>query len=222
VIDSLDKDKKIWPKIFQYVREAVFGIRNLAVRATSDNMTPKGLVYMVTDACNSRCTHCDIWCQKPSGDLLTPDELAGALGDNLFKNINYIINTGGEPALRNDLTDILLAQHRMIPQARIQLSTNALLPKRVVQVLETILEHGASVDLGTSIDGIGQEHDQIRGVEGNFSKLESLFDMLAPLKDKYGTNLSVAAQFTISDANVHALPGVRAYMKKRDIGLLEG
>lgn len=208
--------------IYKGIKITVNGTKNLVLRNTGESLKPRWLVFMTTDRCNSRCEHCNIWQQEPTENPLTAEEIGKTLSAPLFRGVEYILNTGGEAALRNDLEEIILTQHRVLPKARIQLSTNGLLPERVINTVKSALEHDVCVDLGTSIDGIGEDHDRIRGVKGNFDKVDYLLHQLIPLREKHGNRLFIGAQITLSEHNLDSLEKVRAYTREMNISLLEG
>lgn len=204
------------------IKGTVYGLRNLVLRATSGALRPRWLMFAVTDRCNSRCKHCDIWRKKPAKDPLMPKEIEKMLSDPLFEGVEYILNSGGEPTLRADLEEIFLAEHKALPKARLQLSTNGLLPERVVDLVKFAVQHDINLDVGTSVDGVGEKHDQIRGVKGNFKKVDYLIDELISLRARYGERLRIGAQVTLFDFNLDSLEKVRAYAQRLDIDLLEG
>lgn len=195
--------------------------KNLVFRALDIPLRPKGLVFMVTDKCNSRCMHCNIWRQKPVDNPLTAQEIEKLFSDKLFEKVEYVICTGGEPSVRNDLGDIFLGLHKAMPNATLQLSTNGLLPERVIKVVNMAMENGIRMDVGVSIDGIGKKNDQIRGVEGSFEKVDRLFSELVNLRSRYEGKLTIAAGIVISDLTLDSIYAVREYVKKQDIGLVE-
>ena len=209
-------------QILQVIEGTGYGLRNTVLRATGESLNPKRLVFMTTDRCNSRCKLCDIWQGEATKEPLTPREIETALSDPLFKGVEYILNTGGEPSLRDDLEEIILTEHKVLPGARIQLSTNGLLPQRAIDVVKSALKHNIKIDLGTSIDGIGEKHDEIRGVKGNFEKVDYLLHELIPLRERYGDRLSIGVQMTLFDLNLDSLEEVRAYTRGLNIDLLEG
>ena len=199
----------------------IYGTKNIILRATSESLRPRWLWFEVTDRCNSRCIYCDIWHKKTTSDLLTPEEIEKILSDPLFKNVEYIINSGGEPTLRRDLREIILAEHRALPRARIQLSTNGLLPERVIDVVKFAIHNGIDMDVGTSLDAVGEEHDFIRGVKGNFKKVDFLLHNLVDLRNRYGhKRITPTFGFTLTDRTLPFLNDVRTYANKLDIDFL--
>lgn len=186
------------------------------------NKLPKleRLVFEVIDACNSRCKHCNIWRSKPTENILTPKEIEKIFSDNLFKDLKYIIITGGEPVLRNDIEDVILSIHKVIPNAKITLSTNGLLPQRVIDVVMTAIKNDICIDVGVSLDGIGEKHDFIRGVRGNFEKVDHLLRELSTLREGYKDKLAVTVGHTLSNLTADTLRETVAYAQRLNLGFL--
>jgi len=199
------------------IKSAAKAPRNLILRATNRALKPRWLVFEVTDRCNSRCQHCDIWSREPTRDALTTQEIEKALSDPLFGQIEYILNTGGEPFLRRDLEEVILIEHKVLPEARIQLSTNGLLPKRVIHVVKSALRHDINIEVGVSLDGIGEKHDLIRGVKGNFEKVDWLLHELSALRENHQDKLHIEAGMVLSDLTLHSLEEIRRYVAKFNI-----
>jgi len=53
-----------------------------------------------------------------------------------------------------------------------------LLPKKVFDVVTSLVEKGLRITVGISLDGVGDNHDVPRGVKGNFIKVEKLINDL--------------------------------------------
>ena len=177
----------------------------------------------VTDKCNSRCRTCNIWAQKPIDNPLTPDEIYKTLSDPVFKDVDYIINSGGEPTVREDLIPFLRSEHLALPNAVIQLSTNGLQPEKVIKVVEYFHENFPSMkmEIGTSLDGIGADHDNERRVEGNYAKVTYLIDELIKLREKYGRDrLTIGFGTVVTDRTIDSIPALRHYADERGIGML--
>ena len=212
---------EIAKKIVRSIKNSISGVKNLIFRSLNIPLKPKWVVLMITDRCNSRCSHCNIWRTKPTQNPLTPKEIENVFKDKLFKNVEYILGTGGEATVRDDLEEIYLGLHRALPKARLQLSTNALLPERVIKLVNTAMQNNINLDVGVSLDGIGETHDRIRGVKGNFEKADWLLHKLVEIRKKYKDRLGVIAGIVVSDLTVNSIYDVRSYTKKLGIGLVE-
>ncbi|TRZ80982.1 radical SAM protein [bacterium] len=207
-------------KISRVSKNSLKSAKNLAIRNSGKPMKPRWLVFMPTGNCNSHCQHCNIWQNPPKSKPLSLKEITQALQDPLFKNICEIINTGGEVSLRNDLAEIIYIEHKILPKAKLQMSTNALLPQKILDVSKRLLKNNIPISIGVSLDGIGEKHDKIRGVPGNFKKADFLLKELVSLRKKYSKNLEFAIGFTLSDLTLESLNEVNDYGKKLDIDVL--
>ena len=184
-------------------------------------MSPQliGVNFEVTDACNSRCKHCNIWHSKTTKDILTCKEIEKIFSNNHFKDLEKVIITGGEPVLRHDLEEIILLIHKILPNIRVALSTNGLLPQRVIDVIKTAIEHDVLIDVGVSLDGIREKHDSIRGVRGNFEKVDYLLHELALLRKKH-EYLGIVVAHTLSNLTVDTFKETMEYAQSLNVGFL--
>jgi MoaA/NifB/PqqE/SkfB family radical SAM enzyme len=85
--------------------------------------------------------------------------------------------SGGEPTLREDLVAIVETFYRVNGVRSINDPANGTLPERLRETVASIFDRCAEirVNLNLALDGIGDTHDRIRGVPGNFERaLESL------------------------------------------------
>ncbi len=217
---TMDIIKAVGIEGFTAVKDTICGAKNLVLRAMDKPLKPRLLVFEVTDACNSRCVHCDIWRKPPAKDMLTCQEIEKMLNDDLFTDLESILITGGEPVLRRDLAEIILAMHRAAPRAGMLLSTNGLLPQRVINVVQAALEHNICIGIGVSLDGIGEEHDKIRGVKGNFNKVNQLLRELVALRDNHGDKINLAIGITLSELSIYSFGEVRAYAEKSNVNFM--
>jgi sulfatase maturation enzyme AslB (radical SAM superfamily) len=91
----------------------------------------------------------------------------------------------------------------------------------MIEVAKSAVSNGISLDIGVSLDGIGDDHDKIRGVKGNFQKVDWLFNQLVKLREGYKDRLRVDAGIVISDLTLYSLEQVREYTGRLGIGLTE-
>lgn len=168
-------------------------------------MKPTLLVYEVTRRCNSRCKECNIWKQKPKSDELSRLELSSMLKDPLWKNLKQVILTGGEVSLREDLLNIILNFYLVNCDMKIWVSTNGLLPEPILRTVDTCQSADVNLGVGVSLDGIGANHDIVRGVPGNFEKADRLIRALVEMK------ASVSVGFTLTEKTAIQHAQVRAY-----------
>jgi MoaA/NifB/PqqE/SkfB family radical SAM enzyme len=180
---------------------------------------PKYLWLETTDKCNSRCTTCNIWSKQPtpSNKLYSIKDLLHFLSSELMSDIKYILNSGGESTLIN-MEEYLRIEHAVLPKAILQISSNALLPERLATIVEYAMKLGvAHLDVGLSIDGIGEAHDKVRGVPGNFKKLEQSISLLKGLQCKYPDRIFLSMGSTLTSVTAKEAEKLYAYSKQTDI-----
>jgi MoaA/NifB/PqqE/SkfB family radical SAM enzyme len=176
---------------------------------------PINLTYSVTNKCNSRCRSCDIWKIYPAERERLADELSLGEVERVFRTVGpvYFFNiSGGEPFLRKDLVEIILLACEHLDPNVVHIPTNALMPRRVVRTTEELLRRmrdagfgHIKVTLKPSMDGVGNDHDWVRGVKGNWEKLIETVSKLQELQQEWPV-LGVGVGTVISTMNIHKLP----------------
>jgi MoaA/NifB/PqqE/SkfB family radical SAM enzyme len=155
---------------------------------------PLTVTFSVTAACNSRCKTCYIGDHFAQDPQRVKDDLRLEEIEKIFRSLGpvYFFNiSGGEPFLRNDYCEIIDLARRHLKPKIIHTPTNALLPSKIhrhtKQCLEAIQKSGQKIEFSVkpSIDGVGDRHDEIRGVPGNFAKLEDTIQLLKGLEQDY-------------------------------------
>jgi MoaA/NifB/PqqE/SkfB family radical SAM enzyme len=165
---------------------------------------PFNLVVSVTYRCNSRCKTCNVW--KRSADELTTEEW-----ERVFSRIGtapyYLTFSGGEPFLREDIASIVVTATRLCKPGIITIPTNGLLtgvvPRRVQEIATGV--KGTQLGINMSLDGVGQEHDAIRGVPGNYEKAVETYRALRALSYP---DLTLSIHTVVSRFNVERLPQI--------------
>jgi MoaA/NifB/PqqE/SkfB family radical SAM enzyme len=171
---------------------------------------PFNLVISVTYRCNSRCKTCNVW--KRTANELTTEEW-----EQVFSKIGtgpyYLTFSGGEPFLRDDIADVVAAAVRLCKPAIITIPTNALLtgvvPQRVKEIASAA--DGVQVGINVSLDGVGAEHDAIRGVKGNYEKALETYRQLRGLEL---ANLTLGIHTVVSRFNVDRITEIYEELSK--------
>jgi MoaA/NifB/PqqE/SkfB family radical SAM enzyme len=104
----------------------------------------------------------------------------------------------------------------------LHIPTNALAPARIERTTTRILNYmreagcEAPLTVKPSLDGVGEMHDRIRGVPGNFDRVLETIQRLKPLEDRYPSfHLEVGT--VISRANMDAVDEIAAYVHTLDV-----
>lgn len=189
----------------------------LAYHGLAEPPAPINLTLSVTNQCNSRCQSCDIWKIYPAQKDRLQEELTVPEIESIFSTIGqvYFFNiSGGEPFLRKDIVDIVKAGCVHLNPTVVHIPTNALAPQRIATLTEEILvgmkewgPEGVKLTLKPSFDGVGEFHDWVRGIPGNYAKLEETLGLLRDLRARYD-HLRIGVGTVISTMNLQRLPEI--------------
>lgn len=194
----MNQKAQLMPKILQYK----------LFRATGyPKILPISLTISVTYHCNSRCKTCNVWKKKVNEFSLDEfDKTFASLGYNPF----MFVMSGGEPFLRQDITEICQSAYNHCKPSIITIPTNGLLynkiPGKVSEIAEACPDTQIVINL--SIDGIEGRHDEIRGIEGNFEKSMKTYEGIKALDI---ANLEFGIHTVISRFNVNEIADIYKY-----------
>jgi MoaA/NifB/PqqE/SkfB family radical SAM enzyme len=186
-------------RLISYKAESIFGV---------PKTRPLSIAVSVTQKCNSRCKTCNIWNDKPARKHELDIDEYEKIFKSLGKSVIWYTLSGGEPFLRNDIVDIVkLIKKYSNPQVLI-IPTNAILTDRITEAISKILaitSPDTTLIVNLSLDGIGEDHDQIRGIPGNYSKFKDTLSALQELKKSYPSSFEVGVHSVVSRFNVEKI-----------------
>jgi MoaA/NifB/PqqE/SkfB family radical SAM enzyme len=144
---------------------------------------------------------------------LTLDELARITSS--MPKFPWLLLSGGEPFLRADLPAIISMFYETNEVRHMSLPTNALTPERIAAMTEEICAAApeATLNLVLSIDGVGEEHDLMRGIPGNFDALMETWRLVGPLREKL-PNLSVKFHTVLSNLNYMHFDEMKEFVER--------
>jgi MoaA/NifB/PqqE/SkfB family radical SAM enzyme len=170
-------------------------------------MLPINLTLSPSPRCNSKCITCNIWMKRE--DELTLDEW-----ERVFKSLGrapfWFTVSGGEPFMFQGIVQLCQMVYQYCRPGIINIPTNSLMhriiPKKVEAICRSCPE--AQVIINLSLDGVGEIHDYIRGIPGNFEKFEANYHALRELDLP---NLNIGIHSVISNFNVDHAPRLFDY-----------
>ncbi len=180
-------------------------------------VTPPFVTLYVTTRCDEKCIHCYYWDElnpKPNRDF-TLDEFDKTLA-SMGEIYNLFIG-GGEPFLRADLADILLAAHGRNDVANVYVPTNGQHTARTVEILERTLRDAPAMrfHLNLSVDHVDEEaHDRIRGKEHAYRRMLETLDAISPLRRRF-RNLIVHTLTTVMKENQDRIIEIYEELQRR-------
>ncbi|MCA9961478.1 MAG: radical SAM protein [Anaerolineales bacterium] len=171
-------------------------------------MLPINITLSPSPKCNSRCLTCNIWMKRENELSLDEwDKVLASLGDAPY----WFTISGGEPLMFPDIVELTKLAYKHCKPGIINIPTNAILksgPERVREILKTCTDSQLIINL--SLDGVGEKHDHIRGVPGNFEKFEERLQQYLELRKEF-PNLAVGIHSVVSVFSVGHLDELIAY-----------
>ena len=166
------------------------------------------VVWNCTARCNLRCVHCySSSSDQPGRGELTTRQGIAVLEDLARCGCPVVLFSGGEPLLREDLSQLVAAATSL--GLRAVLSTNGTLLNWPAALR---LSRAGLTYAGVSLDGIGQVHDRFRGRDGAYEVA------LAGLRMAQRAGIRVGLRLTITRHNVHQLDAVFDLLGREQVG----
>jgi MoaA/NifB/PqqE/SkfB family radical SAM enzyme len=130
-------------------------------------------------------------------------------------DLTWLLISGGEPFLREDLDEIIKIFYEQNNARRVTIPTNAMLTKKIEADVTSILNQCPKLKLviSLSIDGVKEDHDNIRGTLNNFKCLEQTYRILVTLKRRFD-NLSINMNTCLNNKNISKLDELLNYVQK--------
>jgi len=176
---------------------------------------PHAAHLITTYKCNLKCTGCPSWQVKNHDDLST-EEWLGVFRQLWSLDIVKIL--GGEPFVRTDVVELLSAVREIIDPYILQVTTNGMLTRRIVEAVDAIAWPG--LQLRISVDGLENTHDQIRGVDGSRRTVERTVREVGELRAKYGFKFGI--NFALTDSSIPEMDAMIAFAEEVGADLIPG
>lgn len=191
------KDTKffLYEKIKQGVvlQTEVYMPINVNIRGKENIILPYQLSFETTNQCQLKCKHCYNCSGEFRKDELTIDEMIRILDE--YKRLGGIsvMLTGGEIFLKKDV--VKLVEYVANNFLRIVILTNGYHIKE--EILQKIVQYKDTIAIQVSIDGLAENHDYVRGVQGAYQNSINNIKKLV----SEGVTVSVATTLNEKNAN---------------------
>lgn len=145
------------------------------------SFAPRSVCLILTDRCNLKCRMCDIG-RGSDADVpgilrmlgsgirqLEKQDWLDLIGDLAkFRPRPLVLLTGAEPLLYPSAPEIIAAA--VAGGLSLHVTTNGTLLEQIGPRIAAVCRSRVPVDITVSLDGIGADHDEIRGVAGTFDR----------------------------------------------------
>jgi len=175
-----------------------YRLRTFAGGRWGSHCRPVSIVFLLTERCNARCVHCDIWKNRGKEDPPSPDRLKATLQElRRWLGPVQVTFSGGEALLKSYTPEL------------VRFSSS-------IGLLVEVLSHGywddqAKIEelalcrpwrITISLDGLGEVHDKVRGRDGFFSRTSRTIETLRRMRRDFGLNFSILLKTVIMEHNL--------------------
>ncbi|MGO9919378.1 MAG: radical SAM/SPASM domain-containing protein [Isosphaeraceae bacterium] len=195
-------------KLRERVHSAVnYRLRTLAGGRLASYCQPTEIAILLTERCNARCVHCDIWKNRGKESLPSVENWKATLRDlRRWLGPVHVVFTGGEALLMPFAPEVvshasavgLLVEHLThgfwLDQTRIEK-----------------MAMGNPMRVTISCDGIGATHDKIRGREHFFEAVETTIETLLRLRRDHKLGYVIRLKTVIMEHNLHDVSAIARY-----------
>ena len=168
---------------------------------------PTWIDILMTERCNARCLHCDIWKNRGKEDSPTPEQWKTVLSDlRAWVGRIRVTLTGGEALLRPFTVDVLAHGARIglrmellthgywLDQSRIEAAARAR-PWRIT----------------ISLDGLGETHNRVRGHDNFFERTSTTIETLKRVRREEALSFRIRLKTVVMSHNLHDLTALARF-----------
>jgi len=186
-----------------------YRLRTFAGGRLATYCRPTTITILLTERCNARCLHCDIWKNRGKESTPSVDQWKTTMRDlRRWLGPVHLAFSGGEALLMPFAPEVvtyassqgLLVEHLThgfwLDQSRIEK-----------------MAMGRPWRVTISCDGIGATHDKIRGKEHFFDTVETTIQTLLSLRRKHKLGYTIRLKTVIMEHNLHDVAAIARYAR---------
>ncbi len=185
-----------------------------AVPALLDPGQPMFLILVATARCNARCGFCfyraEVQGADPDGELSLDEHEKISRGCG---RIPYLLLSGGEPVLREDLSDMVAFYIRNAGVKYVNVPSNGLEPELSERLFRTLTARFPGVHFrgALSVDFPDARHDAARAVPGCLERIRETAKRFRALREEVD-NFSMDAVSVYMPANRGSMEELRSWV----------
>jgi MoaA/NifB/PqqE/SkfB family radical SAM enzyme len=175
-----------------------YRLRTLAGGRVAAFCRPTSIALLLTERCNARCVHCDIWKNRGQEDRPSLDEWRNLLADlRSWLGPVQVVLTGGEALLNPDT--IKLVSYGSSIGLYIELLSHGFW-KDQLKIERLALARPGRVTI--SFDGIGKTHNVVRGRPDFAERTERTIQTLTQMRREYDLKMDIRLKTVIMRQNL--------------------
>jgi MoaA/NifB/PqqE/SkfB family radical SAM enzyme len=179
---------------------ANYRLRSFAGGRWAGYCRPTAVALLVTERCNARCVHCDIWKNRGQEESPGLDRWKEVLEDlRRWLGPIQVTLTGGEALLRSFTPE--LVAHGTSLGLFMEVLTHGYWPDQA-RIEQLALARPWRVTV--SLDGLGETHTRIRGRRDFFEHTSTTLRTLQRIRGEQGLDFTILLKTVIMEHNLHA------------------
>jgi MoaA/NifB/PqqE/SkfB family radical SAM enzyme len=192
---------------------ANYRLRDLASGRWANWCRPTAIAILLTERCNARCLHCDIWKNRGREDQPTVAQWKAVLSDlRRWLGPIHVAFTGGEALLMPFTPELvshastlgLLVEHLTHGYWKDQSRIESLARARPWRVT-------------LSLDGLGTTHDVVRGRQQFFDFVLQTLETLVRVRREAGATFAIRLKHVIMEHNLHESADVARFAREKGV-----
>ena len=184
-----------------------YRLRTLSGGRWADHCRPTDIGFLMTNLCNAKCVHCDIWKNKGKDDTQTLDQYKATLnGLRSWLGPVPVFFSGGEALLRPHTPEVLA--HAASIGLFAEILTHGYWDDQS-RIEKAALANPSRITV--SLDGIGDTHTLIRGRENFFEKTNRTLETLKRLRTEKSLSYAIRLKTVVMRQNLHDVANVARF-----------
>jgi len=186
---------------------ANYRLRTFSGGRWADHCRPTDIGFLMTNLCNAKCVHCDIWKNKGKDDTPTIDQYKATLNDmRAWLGPVHVFFSGGEALLRPYTPEVLA--HAASVGLFAEILTHGYWDDQS-RIEKAALANPSRITV--SLDGVGEAHTIIRGRESFFEKTTRTLETLKRLRAEKSLTYVIRLKTVVMRQNLHDVANVAQF-----------
>ena len=187
-----------------------YRLRTFAGGHYASSCRPVSIAILLTELCNARCIHCDIWKNRGKEASPTLDQWKATLRElRQWLGPVQVVISGGEALMKSYALD--LVEYGTSLGLFIELLTNGFWDDQSRFERLALAQPGR---ITFSFDGIGETHSLIRGRENFFEKTERSLQTLKRVKEERQLDFTIRLKTVVMEQNLNDVCKVARYAEQ--------
>lgn len=194
--------------LYRRVYEAVnYRLRWVGGRRFARYCRPTSIIFLLTERCNARCLHCDIWKNRGQEHSPTLEQWQEVVTDlRRWLGPVFVAFSGGEALLKPWAT--ALVDHAVRCGLFVEHLTHGYWKDQ--EMIERLaLTNAARITV--SLDGLGETHNKVRGRDNFFERTSTSIATLQRIRKERSLRYVVRLKTVVMSHNVHELANLARF-----------